>query len=198
MLVANPNTAVFGGIEGITVGTEILHLFIVRCTGMLLGLEREWANRSAGIRTCTLTSLVGAAAMSLNETILRASWPGYWYLICSLGRPAVRPRVDRRRVPRTLRRRRVTRSSASRRRVTRSSANHVLIGVIIGITSTFLPDGEGDDFSEVLRQRVEVGREEVRVARRRLRLFRLSCIRSCPAERTGHGMRLIRNWSGCS
>src|SRR6056297_2532014 len=66
------NTAVFGGIEGITVDPEILHLFIAGALGMLLGLEREWANKSAGIRTFTLTSLVGAAAMSLDERILLA------------------------------------------------------------------------------------------------------------------------------
>jgi len=39
---------------------------------MLLGLEREWSNKSAGIRTFTLTSLIGAAAMSFESTILLA------------------------------------------------------------------------------------------------------------------------------
>lgn len=56
----------------ITVDLTILRLFIAAALGMLLGLEREWSNKSAGIRTFTLTSLIGAAAMSFESTILLA------------------------------------------------------------------------------------------------------------------------------
>jgi len=51
---------------------------------MLLGLEREWSNKSAGIRTFTLTSLIGAAAMSFESTILLALGGGLLILQSAL------------------------------------------------------------------------------------------------------------------
>jgi uncharacterized membrane protein (DUF4010 family) len=58
------------GVEGVALNTEVLNLFLAGALGMLLGLEREWSNKSAGIRTFTLTSLIGAAAMTLGERII--------------------------------------------------------------------------------------------------------------------------------
>lgn len=58
--------------EQIPLDPIIIRLFIAAALGMLLGLEREWSNKSAGIRTFTLTSLIGAAAMSMDNNVLLA------------------------------------------------------------------------------------------------------------------------------
>lgn len=60
------------GPESIPINADVLNLFIAGALGMLLGLEREWSNKSAGIRTFTLTSLVGVAAATLGQTVLLA------------------------------------------------------------------------------------------------------------------------------
>lgn len=57
---------------GIALDPVVVRLFVAAALGMLLGLEREWSNKSAGIRTFTLTSLIGAAAMSLDSYVLLA------------------------------------------------------------------------------------------------------------------------------
>ena len=157
------NTAVFGGIEGITVDTEILHLFIAGALGMLLGLEREWANKSAGIRTFTLTSLVGAAAMSLNETILLAS--GGALVLVQGGLLGVRGIVAQWTSDAGESEFGLSLTTSTSLLVAYAvgvlvGANHVLIGVIIGITSSFLL---------VLRRELhgfanQLSREEVRSA----------------------------------
>lgn len=56
----------------LTFDPQILNLFVAAALGMFLGLEREWSNKSAGIRTFTLTSLVGAAATTVGEPVLVA------------------------------------------------------------------------------------------------------------------------------
>ncbi|MFA1609865.1 MgtC/SapB family protein [Halobellus rubicundus] len=58
--------------ESLPLDVNVLHLFIAGALGMLLGLEREWSNKAAGIRTFTLTSLVGVAAATIGETVLLA------------------------------------------------------------------------------------------------------------------------------
>jgi len=58
------------GPETLLVDTTIFNLFVAGALGMLLGLEREWSNKSAGIRTFTLTSLVGVAAATVGEPSL--------------------------------------------------------------------------------------------------------------------------------
>ena len=58
------------GPEAIPVNTDVFNLFVAGALGMLLGLEREWSNKDAGIRTFTLTSLVGVAAATLGQTVL--------------------------------------------------------------------------------------------------------------------------------
>ncbi|WP_049985349.1 MgtC/SapB family protein [Halobellus rufus] len=60
------------GPESVPINVDVLNLFIAGALGMLLGLEREWSNKSAGIRTFTLTSLVGVAAATLGQTVLLA------------------------------------------------------------------------------------------------------------------------------
>ena len=60
------------GPETIPVNEDVFNLFIAGALGMLLGLEREWSNKAAGIRTFTLTSLVGVAAAALGQTVLLA------------------------------------------------------------------------------------------------------------------------------
>jgi len=56
----------------VPINADVLNLFIAGALGMLLGLEREWSNKSAGIRTFTLTSLVGAATAVLGQVTLLA------------------------------------------------------------------------------------------------------------------------------
>ncbi|MGQ4557632.1 DUF4010 domain-containing protein [Halobellus sp. GM3] len=58
------------GPETLFLDTTMFNLFVAGALGMLLGLEREWSNKSAGIRTFTLTSLVGVAAATVGETSL--------------------------------------------------------------------------------------------------------------------------------
>lgn len=58
------------GPETLLVDTTMFNLFVAGALGMLLGLEREWSNKSAGIRTFTLTSLVGVAAATVGVTVL--------------------------------------------------------------------------------------------------------------------------------
>jgi uncharacterized membrane protein (DUF4010 family) len=60
------------GPETIPVNADVFNLFVAGALGMLLGLEREWSNKAAGIRTFTLTSLVGVAAATLGQTVLLA------------------------------------------------------------------------------------------------------------------------------
>jgi len=60
------------GPEVVPVDADVFNLFIAGALGMLLGLEREWSNKAAGIRTFTLTSLVGVAAATLGEAVLLA------------------------------------------------------------------------------------------------------------------------------
>jgi len=60
------------GPEAVPVDADVFNLFIAGALGMLLGLEREWSNKAAGIRTFTLTSLVGVAAATLGQTVLVA------------------------------------------------------------------------------------------------------------------------------
>ncbi|GGJ16461.1 hypothetical protein GCM10008995_27910 [Halobellus salinus] len=60
------------GPEMVPVNADVFNLFIAGALGMLLGLEREWSNKAAGIRTFTLTSLVGVAAATLGEAVLLA------------------------------------------------------------------------------------------------------------------------------
>jgi uncharacterized membrane protein (DUF4010 family) len=58
------------GPEAIPVNADVFNLFVAGALGMLLGLEREWSNKAAGIRTFTLTSLVGVAVATLGQTVL--------------------------------------------------------------------------------------------------------------------------------
>ena len=60
------------GPGAVPVNADVFNLFIAGALGMLLGLEREWSNKAAGIRTFTLTSLVGVAAATLGEAVLLA------------------------------------------------------------------------------------------------------------------------------
>ncbi|MFB6251834.1 MAG: MgtC/SapB family protein [Halobellus sp.] len=60
------------GTEAIPIDPNAFHLFVAGALGMLLGLEREWSNKSAGIRTFTLTSLLGVAAATVGGSVLLA------------------------------------------------------------------------------------------------------------------------------
>jgi uncharacterized membrane protein (DUF4010 family) len=58
------------GPETFPLNDHIFNLFVAGALGMLLGLEREWSNKSAGIRTFTLTSLLGVAAATVDSVTL--------------------------------------------------------------------------------------------------------------------------------
>ena len=55
-----------------TLDSVVVSLFVAAALGMFVGLEREWSNKSAGIRTFTLTSLIGAVATILDSVVLLA------------------------------------------------------------------------------------------------------------------------------
>ncbi|SDY48945.1 MgtC/SapB family protein [Halobellus clavatus] len=61
------------GLESLPIDTNVFNLFVAGALGMLLGLEREWSNKSAGIRTFTLTSLLGVAAAIVGGPVLLAT-----------------------------------------------------------------------------------------------------------------------------
>ncbi|MBC9987495.1 MULTISPECIES: MgtC/SapB family protein [Haloferax] len=50
----------------------IVRLFVAAALGMFLGLERERSKKSAGVRTFTLTSLLGGIAVAVGSDILLA------------------------------------------------------------------------------------------------------------------------------
>ncbi|KAB1189247.1 MULTISPECIES: MgtC/SapB family protein [Haloferax] len=50
----------------------VARLFVAAALGMFLGLERERSGKSAGMRTFTLTSLVGGIAVALDSDVLLA------------------------------------------------------------------------------------------------------------------------------
>jgi uncharacterized membrane protein (DUF4010 family) len=151
------------GVETFALDTEVLNLFIAGSLGMLLGLEREWSNKSAGIRTFTLTSLIGAAAMSLDETVLLAL--GGILVLLQGSLLGVQGLVAQSKES-------ISSSEFSLSLTTSTSllvayavgilvgAEHVLVGVIIGITSSFLLvlRGELHGFVD------QLSREEVRSA----------------------------------
>ncbi|ELZ99816.1 magnesium transporter accessory protein [Haloferax mediterranei ATCC 33500] len=52
------------------ISPRITQLFIAAALGMFLGLEREWSQKSAGIRTFALTSLIGAISTTIDNNAL--------------------------------------------------------------------------------------------------------------------------------
>ncbi|ELZ97016.1 magnesium transporter accessory protein [Haloferax mucosum ATCC BAA-1512] len=52
------------------ISPRITQLFIAAALGMFLGLEREWSQKSAGIRTFALTSLIGAISTTIDNNVL--------------------------------------------------------------------------------------------------------------------------------
>ena len=52
------------------VGEEVGRLVLAAALGMFLGLEREWSQKSAGVRTFALVSLLGAVFTLVNSDIL--------------------------------------------------------------------------------------------------------------------------------
>lgn len=55
------------------VSTEIVRLTMAVLLGMFLGLEREWSQKSAGIRTFALVSLLGAILTIIDASLLLAA-----------------------------------------------------------------------------------------------------------------------------
>lgn len=61
-----------GQISSLTLDPEVLHLVLAGALGLFLGLEREWSQKSAGIRTFSLISLLGAVFTILDRPELLA------------------------------------------------------------------------------------------------------------------------------
>ncbi|MCO8245046.1 DUF4010 domain-containing protein [Haladaptatus sp. AB643] len=55
-----------------TLGSDVVHIALAGALGLFLGLEREWSQKSAGIRTFTLISLLGAAFTIVGKDVLLA------------------------------------------------------------------------------------------------------------------------------
>ncbi len=55
-----------------TLESDVVRIAIAGALGLFLGLEREWSQKSAGIRTFTLISLLGAAFTIVDKDILLA------------------------------------------------------------------------------------------------------------------------------
>ncbi|MFC4986708.1 MgtC/SapB family protein [Saliphagus infecundisoli] len=74
--IASTIAALFQGIgieDGVIfeqVSKEVVQLALAVLLGMFLGLEREWSQRSAGIRTFALLSLLGAIMRIIDEPLL--------------------------------------------------------------------------------------------------------------------------------
>ena len=52
------------------VGEEVGRIVLAAALGMFLGLEREWSQKSAGVRTFALVSLLGAVFTLVDSEIL--------------------------------------------------------------------------------------------------------------------------------
>ncbi|GKZ12681.1 hypothetical protein HAL_05620 [Haladaptatus sp. T7] len=52
--------------------SDVVRIALAGALGLFLGLEREWSQKSAGIRTFTLISLLGAAFTIINKDVLLA------------------------------------------------------------------------------------------------------------------------------
>ncbi|WP_227353911.1 MgtC/SapB family protein [Haladaptatus salinisoli] len=55
-----------------TLESDVVRIAIAGALGLFLGLEREWSQKSAGIRTFTLISLLGAAFTIIDKDVLLA------------------------------------------------------------------------------------------------------------------------------
>ncbi|WP_227374212.1 MgtC/SapB family protein [Haladaptatus halobius] len=55
-----------------TLDSDVVRIAIAGALGLFLGLEREWSQKSAGIRTFTLISLLGAAFTIIEKDVLLA------------------------------------------------------------------------------------------------------------------------------
>ncbi|ODR82514.1 MgtC/SapB transporter [Haladaptatus sp. W1] len=55
-----------------TLDSDVVRIALAGALGLFLGLEREWSQKSAGIRTFTLISLLGAAFTIINKDVLLA------------------------------------------------------------------------------------------------------------------------------
>ncbi|SEL61290.1 MgtC/SapB family protein [Haloferax larsenii] len=58
--------------EALSIDPTVSQLFIAAALGMFLGLERERSKKTAGMRTFTLTSLIGGLAVVLDSGIVLA------------------------------------------------------------------------------------------------------------------------------
>ncbi|ELZ24910.1 magnesium transporter accessory protein [Halosimplex carlsbadense 2-9-1] len=56
--------------SSIPLDTEVLQITLAGVLGLFLGLEREWSHKSAGVRTFSLISMLGAAFTVLGSTPL--------------------------------------------------------------------------------------------------------------------------------
>ncbi len=55
-----------------TLGSDVVRIALAGALGLFLGLEREWSQKSAGIRTFTLISLLGASFTIVGKDVLLA------------------------------------------------------------------------------------------------------------------------------
>lgn len=66
------------------VGPIALKIAVSICIGMLIGLERKWSHKEAGIRTFSIIALLGMLAATIGQDIIIVSMVGVFLLIIAI------------------------------------------------------------------------------------------------------------------
>lgn len=73
-----------GAMIPLTLGDAAARIALALAIGLMVGFEREWSNKEAGIRTCALTALVGMLAALVGTPLELAMAVGVMVLIVLL------------------------------------------------------------------------------------------------------------------
>src|SRR6185312_9355209 len=71
-------------------GAAAAQIALALAIGLLIGFEREWSNKDAGIRTCALTALLGMIASLVSAPFTLAGLAGVIVLIAFINARALR------------------------------------------------------------------------------------------------------------
>jgi len=74
----------------LTPGAGAARIALALTIGMMVGFEREWSNKDAGIRTCALTALAGMLAALVGTPLLIAGFAGTLLLVAFLNLRSLR------------------------------------------------------------------------------------------------------------
>ncbi|HWG36863.1 MAG TPA: MgtC/SapB family protein [Terriglobales bacterium] len=76
--------------DSLTPGAGAARIALALAIGMMVGFEREWSNKDAGIRTCALTALAGMLAVLAGMPLVIAGFAGTLLLIAFLNLRSLR------------------------------------------------------------------------------------------------------------